>query len=646
MSRVKPYHTNQLTWRSVLSTINIIPMNQRNYDWDERPQLNKFMQDLFEMFESGYNEVMGTIIYYIANKDGKEIWDGQQRTITVILILLGIARIVKLIQEQSSNDDSEYNGICESICKNINSILKEDRYSAIYRSERTLQFQNNPKLKSYTDIPKIYCVNPYDNQAICDIFNAYDPLITHYTIPDEIIDDISSDDDELYAKINITKFKCKTCNATINSKGEVNRKQDFIRHLKQLHAYDDSKIRNTNTKIYNAYEYICTILYLRFRTKPIQEFNEFYQFILDNVDITVYECNDAAYVSKIFEWFNNRGKDVISLDVIKNILLANISDDKKYEVYDKWNKIKDSKCDIYSQYGQRIMNIAIQLFNKRILRKCDQEELFRSLVTHNKDQTYANIQQFFQIATELDSIMCLFKNDRFGRLITHTKKCSIAWDAYMFLLLPAMWCTKQLDKNLIKLMVKWFYRNVGMQNRNFNNLCYSNVFIDTSNKIIANPSYDYLDEIIKVLHKNKDVSISYDNYVKNNIEKDWTKSSGTSAKMLLLFYETTETTDDNFPILDHDLEHIYPINKKNALQSPDNVYKLGNLTLLEAKNSQNGHQGNRSIQDKNFDKKKKSYKDSIHKITRDLCKFDRFEEDSIIKRTQMLFNRLNDITDY
>ena len=31
--REKPYHLTQSTWKSILSNSNIIPMNQRNYNW-------------------------------------------------------------------------------------------------------------------------------------------------------------------------------------------------------------------------------------------------------------------------------------------------------------------------------------------------------------------------------------------------------------------------------------------------------------------------------------------------------------------------------------------------------------------------------------------------------------------------------------
>ena len=43
---------------------------------------------------------------------------------------------------------------------------------------------------------------------------------------------------------------------------------------------------------------------------------------------------------------------------------------------------------------------------------------------------------------------------------------------------------------------------------------------------------------------------------------------------------------------------------------------IGNLTLLEGKNSNNGHVGNFSLGSKDFEKKTQSYKDSSCLLTR------------------------------
>ena len=59
---------------------------------------------------------------------------------------------------------------------------------------------------------------------------------------------------------------------------------------------------------------------------------------MNDIDIQYYECTDANYVSKIFDWENNRGKSVESLDVVKNLILSKIcNNDKKVKMYNPKN---------------------------------------------------------------------------------------------------------------------------------------------------------------------------------------------------------------------------------------------------------------------------------------------------------------------
>jgi len=157
----------------------------------------------------------------------------------------------------------------------------------------------------------------------------------------------------------------------------------------------------------------------------------------------------------------------------------------------------------------------------------------------------------------------------------------------------------------------------------------------------------YYDKLVELFRKEKPECVKFENYVNSYIEKDFKKSSATKAKMLLLFLLTKLNCDDNLPNLKHDLEHVHSDNKKNSLMRPNNVYKLGNLTILEGKNSENGHKGNRSIKDRPYNEKRIQYEMSSNVITRDIAKkYENFTETVIIERTRELFKHLNELTDY
>ena len=70
-------------------------------------------------------------------------------------------------------------------------------------------------------------------------------------------------------------------------------------------------------------------------------------------------------------------------------------------------------------------------------------------------------------------------------------------------------------------------------------------------------------------------------------------------------------------------------------------------TLLEGKNSINGHKGNSSIGCKSYGNKKKSYEESNSKVTRDIAeKYETFEEKNIIERSKFIVSELNKYTNY
>jgi len=113
--RKKPYSSNSATWKVILGNINIIPMNQRQYAWSIK-EITKFMNDIFDIYENtNYCEKMGTIIYYNGDPEGRQVWDGQQRMITIILILISISKIAELYYD----DNNFANAILSSISENL-----------------------------------------------------------------------------------------------------------------------------------------------------------------------------------------------------------------------------------------------------------------------------------------------------------------------------------------------------------------------------------------------------------------------------------------------------------------------------------------------------------------------------------------------
>ena len=368
-----------------------------------------------------------------------------------------------------------------------------------------------------------------------------------------------------------------------------------------------------------------------------------YKFILNDIDVQYYDCNDPEYVSRIFDWENNRGKAVETLDIIKNPILVKIPHEKKVEIYDKWELLKRRENNIYKKdFGQKIFDIAIQIYNNQIKRTINHEELFKPII--DSEDTYKDIHTFFEIVVKLFEIMDKISEDKFGRLINNSPRICLNWEAYMWCLLPIFYKTNNINTNLIKLLTKWYFRNIQSKSRSFNNLCYSNEFIKITNEVLKNTDYDYYKDIEECLVKNKDDNISDEIYARKMKDMNF---KSTNATHLLMFLETCMNTDIQSVPLEYTLEHIYCQKDKTKLHNPSLMDNIGNLTLIEGKNSDNGHKGNSSLGSKTYDKKVISYKGSSSIITRNIVdNYETFTEETIIKRNNKIRELLNIHTNY
>tara|TARA_B110000967_G_scaffold155871_1_gene160720 strand:+ start:8990 stop:10783 length:1794 start_codon:yes stop_codon:yes gene_type:complete len=597
MSRLRPYTTNQVTWNSIFQNAYDIPMNNRNYDWEE-PEIDEFFNDLISIYEKGkYVEKLGSIINL--KYDGHNyIYDGQQRILTTIIILLCISNLSETLKPKIQNH------------------LTVDTYLHELTIEQK-KLNDNGLI-----IPKISCVNPYDMKALTNIFNNnVNSFIDYVSNKNDII---SLDENETYV--------CLKCDKKIKTK------RSFINHIVTKHQYTkppvDSKLYTAYIQIYNHFK---IINYNETKLKDL------YKFILSDIDIQFYDVTDPEYASIMFDWDNNRGKDVPKIDITKNNILVKIPDDKKMETYDKWETLTHTDNKIYKkEYGQKIFDIAIQIYNGKINRTIEQNKLFKPII--DSDDTYRELNIFFKIVEKLFQIMNVISSHKYGKLINNSTRICVNWEAYMWCMLPIFYTTNSINNELIILITKWYFRNIGFKTRTFNNLCYSNKLIEITNMVINDNNYDYYKSIEENLKEHKDNLIKEAVYEKNLSELTF---RSTNATHLLFFLETCINTDIHIVPLTFTLEHIHCQKEKNKLTNPALNDNIGNLTLIEGKNSENGHKGNSSLGDKPYTQKVDSYKESACKLTRNIAdEFTDFNEETINVRCSKIAKLLNEYTNY
>ena len=606
MGRTKPYDSSSKSWSDILEKSLNIPMNQREYSWTDK-EINPFISDIIKIFEEGeYVEKMGSIIN-LTYGETNEIYDGQQRTITTVLTLYNISQ--KLPQSMRT--------------KIIGKLSLDGDMDELNPMQMKLK-----KEKNIGTLPKIYCVNPYDMDGLCDVFN--NKCNGHF------MDHIDYDEDS-------ETFICKLC-ATAGSCVSIKEKSKVYRHLEDQHEVEckpklSSKVYNANETIYN----LLSELKLEGIKYDEEKYKELYRFIMNDIDIQFCSCTDPKYVSRIFDWENNRGNNVLILDVVKNYILVEIDDDKKYEVYDKWEKYKKLTNNIYKKdYGKKLMDIAIQLYNGNIERKINIDDLYKPII--EADDTYSELLKYFDIIDKLIEIMGKIKSDKYGRLIMNIKQISITWEGFMYLLIPIFYKKESVNSELIKLIVKWYFRNVGIKTYTFNNLAYSNNMMNITNKVLENPEYDYLHDIKELFIHGMDERITPVNYNNTLLSLSF---KGATATYLLMFLEQVISTDIVTIPINYTIEHIIPQSKIDELKERKSIHNLGNLTLLEGSNSESGHKGNSSMGKKPYVEKIDSYKGSSSVITKHLGEnYSDFNEETILVRCNELSKLLNEKLKY
>jgi len=232
-SRSKPYTTNQVSWKSILEKHLTIPMNQREYSWEQK-QISKFLDDIFELYkENKYVLKLGSIIN-LKQGNVNNIYDGQQRILTTILILIVIGSLVPT-----------------KLKEKITQLLAVD-------TEIDTLTEQQEKIKetfNVTIIPTIYCINPFDMEALIKIYN--NNIKSHLEFVSNIKDFVSVDNNENKDEEDNKeednkeeeKYICKHCNTKIMSKNK------FIEHLTNKHSDIYTK-PTSNTKLYAAYVFI------------------------------------------------------------------------------------------------------------------------------------------------------------------------------------------------------------------------------------------------------------------------------------------------------------------------------------------------------------------------------------------------------
>ncbi len=179
--------------KTYLSESYYIPMNQRDYAWEEE-QLEDFWLDLLSVKNNpNWQHFFGQVVVYIDNKKNRKryIIDGQQRTVTSMIFLRAIQYLAGELAKTSGISDTEKKGLTNLISKLMEVIGSTDNGYDDY-SQLHLTFENKSNENDFyskTIINEAPSAKPIKGKPACEKMRfAY-----HYFIQ-KLKEDIASCD--------------------------------------------------------------------------------------------------------------------------------------------------------------------------------------------------------------------------------------------------------------------------------------------------------------------------------------------------------------------------------------------------------------------------------------------------------------------
>jgi uncharacterized protein with ParB-like and HNH nuclease domain len=260
----------------------VIPEYQREYQWD-KDKCDQLLQDIEMFISSGASDLyfFGTIIVDCSSNDKFSLIDGQQRTITFLLLLkallLRLNEVIPKVQGDKDSEDLEA-GLTER---------RKEIMTILYKAEAE---EIPGMLKDHSKTKGILIL---ENKSINELY------------PDEFKKIIEAKDfkdaDEIVYKTPRKKKDGKYTN--------------YFRNFKFFYE-----------KLYE---------------KEASELNNFAKIFLSNCEVIEIRSWQVEQAIMMFNSLNSKGLPLSDADIISGQLYSNVDNDKKSEFNERWKSIKE-----------------------------------------------------------------------------------------------------------------------------------------------------------------------------------------------------------------------------------------------------------------------------------------------------------------
>ena len=432
---------------------------------------------------------------------------------------------------------------------------------------------------------------------------------------------------------------------------------DDVDHTKKF----NKNLTDSNDKIESKYIYFMKNISKIFNQDTIESINheklnieKFSNIIQEYVKFVVVEGDSHKEAWSVFDIINNRGKNLSSVDLLKNNifrLIANENIDdveitKKHDiVLEKWKKL-----DILNENGKEIDTfIRHWLLSKKD--KYKYTNIIKNRISDRFEDILKNNENIMDLVDDLSKSSELYLklyfperyvwsnnsiyNQKIKNILKEIKILGLAQVTVM--LLPLFMNDKIHDKlkyDCCKLLRNFVFQFSTLSKRSGNRLetIYCPIALEFSK-----PSFNFQDissRLYKHIGDEEGIIISYEtlNYNSSNIEK------------LILFYENKYMSSGNdseaIDLSKFQLEHIIP-KKWTSNNEWVNFFKNKNISdeevedIIESHGNKTLLLGKKNIQNSNnfFTEKKKIFSEQTIPICNSLIKYDNFDISTIQNRS-------------
>ena len=401
----------------------------------------------------------------------------------------------------------------------------------------------------------------------------------------------------------LSDFDISTDKTKLRLELQYSESKDYLKRLIENSPFDDEVTPSIN-KMEKAHQKL-KAYFETFLKKGIENLTDFARFFLTKIELVIIESENLSSALKIFETINQRGAGLNAMDLIKNLLFSEAQESEFQSIKDTWKDIT-LNLQACKEDGSPLRFLRYFIMSRYYNGVLREDDIYKWIISPDGKAATKYVEQPLLFAKELKKI-----SKRYSDLVIATElvkdgglypnitnigfvnKYKSRQHLILLLALDSN-CSKEEIEYLAEQIESFFFfsNTIGIQAKRNESL-----FALWANKLRGVKSVNKIKEIVS----NTMVPYIYGKLPEFKSEFENARHSSYNPLYRLRYVlgkmENTVLKKSGLPTKGHDffddlqIEHIFPQTPRDGFfpdefsDSDDyynNVYKLGNVLLIES----------------------------------------------------------------